>query len=172
MQRLIKETTKKKLVISYDVLEKCGLERGEPLEIRAMTNAAVILKPRMHALEVIHAINSLQWLVHELAGCLMESCGRCDGGDKCAESTNGTCPYLPSATNSLRPEVLREAGIPSGVKLRAQVNEGTNTVTVAQADYRYDLTDVPDRLLTSLAIARVCVGSLEKRLMAEDAVYE
>ena len=154
MQRLIKETTKKKLVISYDVLEKCGLERGEPLEIRAMTNAAVILKPRMHALEV------------------MESCGRCDGGDKCAESTNGTCPYLPAATNSLRPEVLREAGIPSGVKLRAQVNEGTNTVTVAQADYRYDLTDVLDRLLTSLAIARVCVGSLEKRLMAEDAVYE
>ena len=70
------------------------------------------------------------------------------------------------------PEVLREAGIPSGVKLHAQVNEGTNTVTVAQADYRYDLTDVPDRLLTSLAIARVCVGSLEKRLMAEDAVYE
>ena len=30
--------SKKKLVISYDVLEKCGLERGEPLEIRAMTN--------------------------------------------------------------------------------------------------------------------------------------
>ena len=58
------------------------------------------------------------------------------------------------------------------MKLRAQVNEGTNIVTAAQADYRYDLTDVPDRLLTSLAIARVCVGSLEKRLMAEDAVYE
>ena len=82
--------SKKKLVISYDVLEKCGLERGEPLEIRAMTNAAVILKPRMHTLEVIHAINSLQWLVHELTSRLMESCGRCDGGDKCAESTNGT----------------------------------------------------------------------------------
>lgn len=134
MQKVIKETTKKKLVIPYDVLGPCGFERGEPLEIRTMTNAAVILKPRMHALEVIHAVNNLQWLMHELTACLMDSCDRCDGGDKCAESTDGTCPYLPAATNTLRPEVLREAGIPKGVKLCAQVNEGTNTVTVAQAD--------------------------------------
>lgn len=172
MQRVIKETTKKKLVIPYNVLGPCGFQRGEPLEIRTMTNVAVILKPRMHALEVIHAINDLQWLVHELTACLIDSCDRCDGGDKCAESTDGTCPYLPAATTTLRPEVLRKAGIPKGVKLCAQVNEETNTVTVSQADYRYDLTDVPERLLTSLAIARVCVRSLEKRLMAEDVIYE
>ena len=44
-------------------------------------------------------------------------------------------------------------------------------MTVTQADYRYDLTDVPQRLLASLAVMHMCMGSLEERLMAEDIVY-
>ena len=171
MQKFIKETTKKKLVIPYDVLERCCFQRGEPLEIRTMTDAAVILKPQMYAMEVVHVIDQLQQLMQELSLCLLESCDQCDGTDQCVESTNGRCPYLPAAKNTLRPEVLQEAGIPKGVKLCAWVNEGTNSVTVTQADYRYDLTDVPQRLLASLAVMHMCMGSLEERLMAEDIVY-
>lgn len=171
MQRCIKETTKKKLVIPFDTLEKCGFERGEPLEVRTMTDVAVILKPQMHAMEVIHVIDKLQRLVQEMSMCLIESCDRCDGGDKCVESTDGTCPYLPAARNTLTPEVMRDAGIPEGVKLCAWANEGTNTVTVCQADYRYDLTDVPEWELSALAMMDVCLGNLEERLMAEDVVY-
>lgn len=171
MQKIIKETTKKKLVIPFDVLEKCGFERGEPLEIRPMTNAAVILKPQMHAMEVLRVIDELQHLVNELGLCLEESCDRCNGADKCEEAVNGTCPYLPAAKNTLTPEVLRDAGIPEGAKLCAWANEGTNTVTVCQADYRYDLTDIPERLVMSLICMKICMGSLEERLMAEDIVY-
>lgn len=47
MKKFIKSTIKKKLVIPYDILEASGFERGGSLEVRAMTNAAVILKPRM-----------------------------------------------------------------------------------------------------------------------------
>ena len=171
MQKFTKNTTKKKLVIPYDVLGPSGFQRGEPVEIRAMTDAAVILKPEMNAMEVIHVMDGLQRLVQELHICLLESCDPCDGADHCVESEDGICPYTPPAGNILRPDVQREAGIPEGVKLCAWVNEGSNTVTVAQADYRYDLTDVPKWALTSLAVMGLCLGSLEERLMSEDAVY-
>lgn len=171
MQKMVKETTKKKLVIPYDVLEPSGFQRGEPVEIRAMTDTAVILKPEMNAMEVIRVIDRLQRLVQELTLCLLESCEGCEGGDQCVESEDGTCPYSPPAGNILRPDVQREAGIPEGAKLCAWVNEGTNTVTVAQANYRYDLTDVPKWLLTSLTVMGLCLGSLEERLMSEDTVY-
>ena len=43
---------------------------------------------------------------------------------------------------------------------------------MAQADYRHDLTDVPEWELSVLSMMGVCLGSLEERLMAEDVVYE
>ena len=171
MKKFIKSTTKKKLVIPYDMLEASGFERGGSLEVRAMTNAAVILKPRMTAMEVIGAIDQLQRLVRELNHCLVESCDACDGDERCVEAGDGQCPYMPPTENVLRPEVRREAGIPEDAKLCAWVNEGANTVTVAQANHRYDLTDVPEWELSTLEMLGVCLGSLEERLMAEDIVY-
>ena len=44
-------------------------------------------------------------------------------------------------------------------------------MTVGQADYRYDLTDVPEWELSTLAMLGVCLGNLEEKLMAEDTVY-
>ena len=57
--KLTKNTTKKKLVIPYSVLELSGLEKGDPVEIRTMDDAVVILRSEMTAMELIRAIDSL-----------------------------------------------------------------------------------------------------------------
>ena len=64
-----------------------------------------------------------------------------------------------------------EAGIPADAKLCAWPGNDPGTVTVGQADYRYDLTDVPEWELSTLAMLGVCLGNLEEKLMAEDTVY-
>ena len=68
-------------------------------------------------------------------------------------------------------EVRKDVRIPANAKLCAWPGEQEGTVTVAQADYRYDLTDVPEWELSTLAMMGVCLGELEERLMAEDIVY-
>ena len=42
---------------------------------------------------------------------------------------------------------------------------------VSGADYRYDLTDVPEWELSILRAMGVCLGELEERLMSEAVVY-
>ena len=65
----------------------------------------------------------------------------------------------------------KEVHIPADAKLCAWPGDKPGTVTVGQADYRYDLTDVPAWELEILASHGVCLGNLEERLMTEDAVY-
>ena len=74
MQKFIKETTKKKLVIPNAVLELGGLEKGEPVEIRAADSAVIILRKGMTAMEIIRAVDSLQRLAVELNGHLPRLC--------------------------------------------------------------------------------------------------
>ncbi len=118
-------------------------------------------------MELIRAVDSLQRLAVELNRHLAEVCGPCEdcGGD-------GECPALPERTRTALPEAVREeAGIPADAKLCAWPGNDPGTVTVGQADYRYDLTDVPEWELSTLAMLGVCLGNLEEKLMAEDTVY-
>lgn len=168
MQKFIKETTKKKLVIPNAVLELSGLEKGEPVEIRAADDAVIILRKKMTAMELIRAVDSLQRLTGELNQHLAQVCGPCED---CSE--DGECPALPERTQTVLPEELRkEAGIPDDAKLCSWPGEEPGTVVSGQADYRYDLTDVPEWELSALAMMGVCLGNLEERLMEEDVVYE
>ena len=68
-------------------------------------------------------------------------------------------------------EVRKEVHVPEDAKLCAWPGDKPGTVTVGQADYHYDLTDVPAWELEILASHGVCLGSLEEMLMAEDVVY-
>ena len=167
MQKFIKNTIKKKLVIPNVVLELSGFEKGGTVEICALPEAVVVLKREMTAMELIRAVDSLQRLAVELNRHLAEVCGPCEdcGGD-------GECPALPERTRTALPEAVREeAGIPADAKLCAWPGNDPGTVTVGQADYRYDLTDVPEWELSTLAMLGVCLGNLEEKLMAEDTVY-
>jgi len=70
------------------------------------------------------------------------------------------------------PDYLREeAGIPEKAKLCASVDEDEHTVTISEADYDYDLRDVPEEVLEMFRDAEICVGELEERLILGDVVY-
>lgn len=167
MQKFIKSTTKKKLVIPNVVLELSEFERGGMVEICALPDAVVVLKREMTAMELIRAVDSLQRLAVELNRHLAEVCGPCED---CGE--DGECPADPSRTVTIIPdEVRKDVRIPDGAKLCAWPGEQEGTVTVGQADYRYDLTDVPEWELSTLAMMGVCLGELEEKLMSEDIVY-
>lgn len=167
MQKFIKNTTKKKLVIPNVVLELSEFERGGMVELCALPDAVVVLKREMTAMELIRAVDSLQRLAVELNQHLAEVCGPCED---CSE--DGECPALPERTQTVVPEEVRkDACIPPDAKLCAWPGEEPGTVTVGQADYRYDLTDVPEWELSTLAMMGVCLGELEEKLMSEDIVY-
>ena len=167
MQKFVKDTTKKKLVIPNAVLALSGLEKGEPVEIRTMEDAVVILRKEMTAMELVRAIDSLQDAVLDMTLHLANVCGPCED---CSDGEG--CPADPSRTAMVIPEELRkEAGLPANAKLCAWPGDKPGTVTVGQADYRYDLTDVPVWMLAALASHGTCLGMLEERLMEEDAVY-
>ena len=56
MQKFIKNTTKKKLVIPNVVMELSEFERGGMVEICALPDAVVVLKREMTAMELIRAV--------------------------------------------------------------------------------------------------------------------
>ena len=99
MQKFVKSTTKKKLVIPNVVLELSEFERGGMVEICALPDAVVVLKREMTAMELIRAVDSLQRLAVELNQHLAEACGPCedcseDGDtDRCAGSGDEGCRY-------------------------------------------------------------------------------
>ena len=167
MDKFTTNTTKKKLVIPYSVLELSGLEKGGPVEIRTMDDAVVILRSEMTAMELIRAIDSLQDTVLALTTHLVNVCGPCED---C--TGNEECPADPSRTATVIPDELRkEVDIPMDAKLCAWVGDTPGTITVGQAEYRYDLTDVPPWILEILTSRGVCLGTLEELLMEEDDIY-
>ena len=120
-------------------------------------------------MELVRAVKSLQETALDLTCHLAAVCGPCED---CNGSGGEDCPADPSRTATVIPEEVREeAGFPADAKLCAWSGDEPGTVMVGQADYRYDLTDVPAWLLEILASNGVCLGMLEERLMEEDAVY-
>lgn len=161
-----KGTTKKKLVIPNIIMEQSGFEKGQNVEIHALTDAVVILKKEMTAMEVIHAIEHLQRLSVNLSVHLAQICGPCNGceGDCDVDLDHpGSGVYLP---NWLREEI----GIPQNAKLCAwPMDDGT--ACVEEANYRYDLSDVPPQVLEVLSASGVCLSELEELLMTEEKIY-
>lgn len=163
--KFVKGTTKKKLVIPNTVMELSGFERGATVELHALADTVAILKKRMTAMEMVNTIDSLQRLTVDLFAELAKTCGACE------DCGGGECPALDRIATEVPEEVRQEAGIPTGVKLQAWPGETEGTVTVAQADYRFDLTDVPEWVRSTLEALGVCLGSLEELLMSEEPIH-
>lgn len=164
--KFVKEVTGEKMAIPAAALKLCGFENGDKAELHALPSAAIILKQKMTAMEVIQAMDALHQLTVDLSVHLARASGPCDGCD-------GDYPFdgLDGQEIAL-PDYLRdEAGIPENAKLCAYVDEEENTVTIAEAGYDHDLRDVPPYLLEMLAASGICIGELEERLMLEDTVY-
>lgn len=169
MDKITKGTTKKKLVIPYDVMERSGFQKGAPVDVHTLTDAVIILKNGMTAIELLHAVDQMKDLTVELLSALVENCEPCAD---CGETEDGSCPYLANHTTPDIPaDVLQNAGIPAEAKLCAWAGPKPGIVSVARAGYRHDLSDVPEWAMSILAVYGVCFKDLAELVMSEEPVH-
>ena len=57
--KFVKEVTGEKMAIPAAALKLCGFENGDKAELHALPSAAIILKQKMTAMEVIQATMSM-----------------------------------------------------------------------------------------------------------------
>ena len=138
--KFVKETTSKGLQIPTAAMKLSGFESSGKVELHASEDTLVVLKQRMTAMELLRAARSLQKLATDLHVHLARVCGHCDGCD-------GECPFGGGDEVELPDYLREEAGIPEKAKLCASVDEDEHTVTISEADYDYDLRDVPEEVL-------------------------
>src|SRR5699024_3615429 len=67
--------------------------------------------------------------------------------------------------------LLEEAGIPIDAKLCAYTEEDSGEVVVMQADYDYDIADVPNFVFDIFEMSGICFRELEEKLMTDNIVY-
>ena len=56
-------------------------------------------------------------------------------------------------------------------KLAYEADPESGAIHIVEADYRFDLTDIPAPFLDTLRKCGVCMGDLEDKLVQEDVVY-
>ena len=64
--KFVKEVTGEKMAIPAAALKLCGFENGDKAELHALPSAAIILKQKMTAMEVIQAMDALHQLTVDL----------------------------------------------------------------------------------------------------------
>ena len=165
--KFINEITPKGFQIPSAAMKIGGFQADGKVEYRIREKLITVLPQRMTAMDLLKAAEALEDLAVELYCRLAEACGPC-------EDCDGECPYKDELDVSgiELPDFLRqEAGIPADAKLWAEVDEARHRVTISEADYRYDLRDLPKEILEMFADAGVCLEDLEEHLMTEDVVY-
>lgn len=120
-------------------------------------------------MEVIRTAESLQGLASDLLATIGEACEKCSGCN-----VELLCNLMKGEIRpevSIPPEVLEEAGADPDCKLACEVDPESGAIHVAEADYRFDLTDVPSSLLDTFRKCGVCLDDLEEKLKNEEIVY-
>lgn len=166
--KFVKEPSQNGATIPNAALKLSELD-GLPLELHTLPNAAVLISGEMEAMELIRTAESLNELASKLLLQLARACGPCNHLDD-----DAPCPALcgAEAPDILVPAWARdEADIPRDAKLTCEVDEDSGEIRVTEADYEYDLTDVPLRILEFLGDNGVCLAALEECLMDERIVY-
>ena len=147
--------------ITPDLLEMTNL--GDKIAVLGLERLIALTKGQMTAMDIIHTIDSLTALRNIYLDVLADCCGTCDQCKHC-----DTIDFEPI---TLPEELLRVANIPKDAKLTAIVEEG-GVVHVQQADYDYDIADVPPSLIPLLESWDICLGELDALLMKGEIVYE
>ena len=157
------------VILSADNLESANLNEWERLELHLLDQAAVVIPGMMTVMEVIRTAEALQSLASDLLAAVGESCGKCDGCKVellCDLMKGEICPEV-----SIPPQVLGEAGVDPDSKLAYEVDPESGGIRSLEADYRYDLSDVPQTLLDTFRERGVCPADLDEKLKEEKAVY-
>lgn len=156
----------KSLPIPGAVLAVSGLSRCNAVVFHTGDNTVVTLPMKMTAMELADAISTLHEMTVDLSVMLAESCDLCDACSMCR------CVGLASREPVVIPNhVLEEAGLPSGCKLVACVDEDGN-ILVEEAGYAHDLSDISGYVLNAMEECGICFADLEDRLMLEDIIYD
>ena len=137
---------------------------GEEIEITILENAVVGMKANMNVMELIKVAEGLKNLSEELIVNLAEICGRCEDCSYCERYEEYDEIIVPDY-------LLEEAGIPSDAKLCAYTEEDSGEITVIEADYDYDISDIPQFVIDVFERSGICIRELEERLIMEDIVY-
>ena len=167
--KFIKEPGRNGVVIPNAALRLSELD-GVPLELHTLTNSAVVISGEMDAMKLIRTADSLNDVASKLLLQLARDCGHCD----CCDDPGEACELFrdPETPDILVPVwALEKADIPRDAKLTCEANEDSGEICIRQADYDFDLTDVPLPILDFLRSCGVCLEALEDRLMDERVVY-
>lgn len=155
--------------ISAADLEAANLSEWERLELHLLDQVAVVIPGEMAVMEIIRTAESLQGLASDLLAAIGEACEKCDGCN-----VELLCNLMKGEIRPevfIPPEVLEEAGADPDCKLACEVDSEGGQIHVVEADYRYDLTDVPSTLLDTFRECGICLNDLEEKLKEETVVY-
>ena len=167
------------LTINHQALELCHFDPHRPLTQHIGENTLVVLPKHMTALEAVNTVNMLTSFTTELIELLQDACGSCEEQKKQEE---GCCPFSDGCNPDeclfedadgpdveLSDAARRAMGIPLDVKLEFFPDEGEGLVCAA--DYKHDITDVPEGIRPLLKMFGICVGKLDELIMDEKEVW-
>ena len=153
-------------LLCLPITETAEKEIGDvgKLEAAVVKNGVILMKSTMSAMEVIEMLETLRKIAKELLLSITSATGICEDCDGCSE--------LEEAVNIKIPEfLLEEAGIPLKAKLCAFTDEDSGEVKVREAEYKHDLSDVPENVLNTIKSMGICLSELNECLMSEEIIY-
>jgi len=162
--KMIKECFNNNVSLPNEILNTCDLTGCDEIEFNNLDNAVVAMKTTMNAMELIKVAEGLKNLSEELIVHLAGVCGRCQDCSYCERFEEFDEIIVPDY-------LLEEAGIPKDAKLCACTEEDSGEIIVMQADYDYDIADVPKFVIDIFEMSGICIRELEERIMMEDIVY-
>ena len=130
--------------ISAAELERANLTEWERLELHLLDQTAVVIPGQMTVMELLRVTEALQSLTSDLLAALCAACEPCDN-----------C-QMDEPCGQMKGAVHPEVEVPD---------------YLVEADYHFDLTDIPAPLLDTLRECGVCMSDLEDKLVQEDVVY-
>ena len=155
--------------ISAAELERANLTEWERLELHLLDQTAVVIPGQMTVMELLRTVEALQGLASDLQAALCAACEQCNNCemDEPCDQMKGEVHSEVSVPGYL----LEELGLESDTKLAYEADPESGAIHIVEADYRFDLTDIPAPFLDTLRECGVCMSDLEDKLVREDVVY-
>ena len=155
--------------ISAAELERANLAEWARLELHLLDQTAVVIPGQMTVMELLRTVEALQSLASDLLAALCaacEQCNNCEMDEPCDQMKGEVYSEV-----SVPGHLLEELGLESDTKLAYEADPESGAIHIVEADYRFDLTDIPAPFLDTLRECGVCMSDLEGKLVREDVVY-
>ena len=145
--------------IPKPALGLCGIGARDEAALHTLGGAGVLLKAQLSVTEMIRAVSGLYGVAEDMLNEIAGICG-------CCAASCGDCPQ--EELGYLLPEELLDAAeIRRHALVRAIPDPETNTVTFVQTNREDCVSMIPERILDALRERKICIGSLQEVLEAE-----